>query len=247
MNAAPDLHTLTGVYAAHALPDEERLAFERHLAQCPACAQEVAEFKATLARLGSAESGAVPPGLKARVMAGIGDVRQLPPVTGPAERRRPTSRLARQWPKLALAACLALATVLGALAVQQHDQAQRAQAQASAMRDEQAAVTSLLTAPDARTTTTVLGSAVATVVWSPGRGQAAFLAAGMPALPPGRTYELWFNDSGTMRPAGLLPADHGQLLLTGRINAAVGVGVTQEPAAGSAHPTGQPLMLLPLT
>ncbi len=69
----------------------------------------------------------------------------------------------------------------------------------------------------------------------------------MPVLPPGRTYQLWFSDGGTMRPAGLLPADHGQLLLTGDINGAVGVGVTQEPSGGSAQPTGQPLMLLSLT
>ncbi|MEV6979024.1 anti-sigma factor [Kitasatospora sp. NPDC093806] len=247
MNAAPDLHTLTGAYAANALPEAERLAFARHLARCPACAQEVAEFEATLARLGSAESGPVPPGLKARVMAGIGDVRQLPPLTGPVARRRRTAWPARQWPEWALAACLALAAGLGAVAVQQHDRARRAEARAGALRAEQAAVTSLLTAPDARTTTAVAGPAVGTVVWSAGRGQAAFLATGLPALPPGRTYQLWFDDSGTMRPAGLLPADRGQLLLAGPVDGAVGVGVTQEPSGGSEHPTGQPLILLPLT
>ncbi|HYN16781.1 MAG TPA: zf-HC2 domain-containing protein, partial [Actinomycetes bacterium] len=49
-----DLHTLTGAFAAHALSDTERLAFERHLEACPACAQEVRELQATTARLGSA-------------------------------------------------------------------------------------------------------------------------------------------------------------------------------------------------
>ena len=49
-----DLHTLTGAYAAHALSDGERLAFERHLAACPACAQEVRELTETAARLGTA-------------------------------------------------------------------------------------------------------------------------------------------------------------------------------------------------
>ena len=39
-----DLHTLTGAYAADALSGTERLAFERHLDDCPACAQEVREF-----------------------------------------------------------------------------------------------------------------------------------------------------------------------------------------------------------
>ncbi|MFJ4671466.1 anti-sigma factor [Kitasatospora purpeofusca] len=247
MNAAPDLHTLTGAYATHALPEEERRAFERHLAHCRACAQEVAEFEVTLSRLGTAESGRPSPGLKAAVMTGIGDVRQLPPLTGPAERGRRTSWPARRWRELALAACLALATALGAVAVQQHDRAQLAQVRAGALRDQQAAVMGLLTAPDARTTTAASGAAVGTVVWSAGRGQAAFLVTGMPALPRGRTYELWFSDGGTMRPAGLLPADHGQLLLTGDVNGAVGVGVTQEPSGGSAQPTGQPLMLLSLT
>ncbi|MGV9263800.1 anti-sigma factor [Kitasatospora sp. NPDC003701] len=247
MSAAPDLHTLTGAYATHALPEAERAEFERHLAQCPACAQEVAEFEATVARLGTAESREPAPALKARVMAGLGEIRQLPPPTTPADRPRRRSRLARRWPGLALAACLALATALGALAVQQHDRASRAQARANLLHAQQAAVTGLLTAPDARTSSTAVGSAVATVVWSADRGRAAFLATGLPALPEGRTYELWFDDAGTMRPAGLLPASDGQLLLTGAIDGAVGVGVTEEPAGGSARPTGQPLMLLPLT
>ncbi|MYS39774.1 anti-sigma factor, partial [Streptomyces sp. SID5998] len=39
-----DLHALTGAYALHALPDDERAAFERHLTGCSSCAREVAEF-----------------------------------------------------------------------------------------------------------------------------------------------------------------------------------------------------------
>ncbi|MFB7470660.1 anti-sigma factor domain-containing protein [Kitasatospora sp. NPDC056184] len=247
MNAAPDLHTLTGAYAAHALPEGERAAFEGHLVQCPACAQEVAEFRAALARLGAAETVEPSPELRARVLRGIGHVRQLPPTTTPVVPPRRSSRPGRQWPKVALAACLALAAGSGALAVQQHERANRALAQASRLRDQQAAVASLLSAPDARTATSAAGPAAATVVWSPGRGQAAFLVTGMPALPQGRAYELWFDDAGTMRPAGLLPAGNGQLLLTGSIAGAVGVGVTEEPSGGSDRPTGQPLMLLPLT
>jgi anti-sigma factor RsiW len=33
-----DLHTLTGAYVLHALSESERAAFERHLADCAACA-----------------------------------------------------------------------------------------------------------------------------------------------------------------------------------------------------------------
>jgi anti-sigma factor RsiW len=65
MRAEP--HVLTGAYAAHALSDVERAAFQRHLETCPACAREVRELRATLARLGSATATAPPAGLWDRV------------------------------------------------------------------------------------------------------------------------------------------------------------------------------------
>ncbi|MET9616945.1 anti-sigma factor [Kitasatospora indigofera] len=249
MSTAADLHTLTGAYAAHALPEAESLAFERHLAQCPACALEVQEFRAALARLGAAEATPVPPELKLRVMAGIGSVRQLGP-GGPLDEHEPASgdsrgRLARSWPKFALAASVAVALGLGGVAVNEHRQAGRADQQAAQLQQQAAAFSSLLTAPDARTRTATAGSGVGTVVWSESLGQAGFLAAGLPDLPKDKVYELWFNDSGTMRPAGLLPTTTGSLMLTGGIDGAAGVGVTVEPAGGSPAPTGAPVMLMP--
>ncbi|GAA5019207.1 anti-sigma factor [Kitasatospora paranensis] len=250
MTIGADLHTLTGAYAAHALDGAERTDFERHLAQCGACAAEVAEFTATLARLGSAEALLPPPDLKARVMAGLPTVRQLAPAgehaaAGRSGRRH--RRLARQWPKFALAASVAVAAGFGGIAVQQHDQADRARAQASRMADQQARLGALLTAPDARTATGTDGSGVGTVVWSQSRGEAGFLAAGLPPLPEGKVYQLWFNDAGTMRPAGLLPATDGSLVLKGAIDGAAGIGVTVEPQGGSQHPSGNPVLLLPFT
>ncbi|WP_405010185.1 anti-sigma factor domain-containing protein [Kitasatospora sp. NBC_01539] len=248
MTIGADLHTLTGAYAAHALDGAERDAFERHLAACPACDQEVREFAATLARLGAAETAVPPAELRARVMAGIGSVRQLaPPTAAPESGGRRLGRLARQWPKFALAASVALAAALGGLAVQQHDRAEVADARAAQLQQQQDRFSGLLTAPDARTATAAAGSGVGTVVWSESRGQAGFLASGMPALPEGTTYEVWFNDAGTMRPAGLLPASDGSLLLQGPIDGAAGIGVTVEPEGGSAHPSGDPVMLLPFS
>ncbi|MFF2041514.1 anti-sigma factor domain-containing protein [Kitasatospora sp. NPDC058170] len=251
MTIAPDLHTLTGAYAAHALPAPEREAFERHLAQCGACAQEVAEFAATLARLGAAEAVTPPAELRARVMTGIGSVRQLAPSgpapdgTAPIGRTGRRGRLLRRWPGLALAASVALAAALGGLAVQQHDQARQARSQAARLQEQQAGLGALITAPDVRTATAASGTGVGAVIWSESRDQAGFLATGMPALAAGRTYQIWFDDAGTMRPAGLLPGGDGSLLLQGRIDGAAGVGVTVEPAGGSPHPTGRPVMLLP--
>ncbi|EOD68417.1 zf-HC2 domain-containing protein, partial [Amycolatopsis vancoresmycina] len=58
-----ELHTLTGAYALDAVSDVERAEFERHLGACAACRQEVAELRATGARLGVAASADPPPSL----------------------------------------------------------------------------------------------------------------------------------------------------------------------------------------
>ncbi|WP_033220551.1 anti-sigma factor [Kitasatospora phosalacinea] len=238
-----DPHTLTGAYATHALGPEERDAFERHLDHCPSCAQESAEFAATLARLGAAEALTPPEALRARVLAALPGIRQEAP---PVARTAPTrGRLARHAPKFALAACLALALGAGAVAVQQHHEAESARDRAAALARRQEDVTALLTAPDARTATAATAGGTGTVVWSAARDRAGFLAAGLPAPGPGRTYQLWYDDAGTMRPAGLLPTGTGTLLLTGALDGAAGVGVTLEPAGGSAHPSGAPVLLVP--
>ncbi|MFC8454932.1 anti-sigma factor domain-containing protein [Kitasatospora sp. NPDC057223] len=251
MTTAADLHTLTGAYAAHALPDPERTEFRRHLERCPACTLEVQEFRAALARLGAAETADPPSRLESLVMAGIGSVRQLGP-SGPdpsdqddGARGDRRSRFARSWPRLALAASVAAAISLGAVAVDQHQDAQRAQQQSAQVEEQTAAFSHLLTAPDAKTSTASAGPGAGTVVWSQSRGQAGFLAGALPSLTEGKVYELWFDDAGAARPAGLLATSTGSVLLKGPIDGATGVGVTIEPAGGSLQPTGLPVLVLP--
>ncbi|MFD7729616.1 anti-sigma factor domain-containing protein [Kitasatospora phosalacinea] len=252
-----DLHTLTGAYAVHALDPGESQRFEEHLAGCPSCAQEVAGFRAALARFGSAEAVPAPASLKAAVVAALPSVRQDAPAVAvaAAERadradgKRSVGRSGGRWPWFALAACLAAALGAGGIAVQQHEQADRARARAAALRQQHDRFADLLTAPDVRTATAAAadGAGTGTVVWSDSRARAGFLASGLPAPAAGRTYELWFDDGGTMRPAGLLPGGDGALLLTGPLNGASGVGLTLEPAGGSDRPSGAPIMLLPLS
>ncbi|MET9191612.1 zf-HC2 domain-containing protein, partial [Streptomyces tendae] len=86
-----DLHSLTGAYALHALPDDERDAFERHLAHCAACEQETQEFAAATARLGLAATVVPGPALRDRVLHRVTTVRQVPPGGGRSARpSRPT-------------------------------------------------------------------------------------------------------------------------------------------------------------
>jgi anti-sigma factor RsiW len=81
----PEVHALTGAYVCDALDDAERAAFEEHLAQCEACALEVAELRETAAVLGMAAAEAPPERLHAAVTARIEVTRQLaPPAAAPA-------------------------------------------------------------------------------------------------------------------------------------------------------------------
>ncbi len=87
---SPDIHTLTGAYATHSLPDDEEREFQEHLADCTACMAEVRELEATTARLGWTLGTTPPAGLKARVLAQIDQTRQLPPL-GPGQPAEPVT------------------------------------------------------------------------------------------------------------------------------------------------------------
>ncbi|MFE9251742.1 anti-sigma factor domain-containing protein [Streptomyces sp. NPDC007088] len=247
---AVDSHVLTGAYALHALGDEERAEFERHLAHCASCAEEVREFTETAARLGLAVSVPPPPALREAVLARIADVRQEAPHTARVGRPRGTRQVrGRRLGRWALAACLAAAAALGGTAVWQHQRADEARLEAREARDLNARLTAVLSAPDAKARTAgIKGGGRATVVVSRKADGAVFAAAGLPKPPPGKTYQLWFDVGGTMRPAGLLGAGHGSgtVLMDGSVAGASGMGVTVEPAGGSKAPTSDPVALMAL-
>ncbi|MFI7146872.1 anti-sigma factor domain-containing protein [Nonomuraea sp. NPDC050022] len=268
MTGGPDPHTLVGAYALDAVDDElERRHFEDHLTGCAECALEVAAFAETAARLGSAVAVEPPPGLKERVFAQIDQVRQVPPtVAVPAQEdswgtprrsehgagRRPQGRSRRPRPWLrwrplvagvGVAACLAAAVVFGVGALQARDELD----QVRRMNQEVAAV---LTAPDSRIATAAAKQGGrGTVVVSRSRGKMVFLAAGLADLPEGQVYQLWQLAPGRIRSAGLLSADAAgrtQPVIAAPGPGVAKLGVTVEPAGGSAQPTTRPLFLVNL-
>ncbi|MFD5783482.1 anti-sigma factor domain-containing protein [Streptomyces sp. NPDC058220] len=242
-----DLHTLTGAYALHALAPQERADFERHLEACPACSQEVRELAATAARLGQAVTVTPPPALKEVVLRRIATERQDPPRVTPQSRPGGGAARGRALSRLALAACLAAAAAFGGVAVWQHQEARDAQRQAQASQQRAEALATVLAAPDAKITTGKLtDGATGTVVVSRDRDKAAFIASGMPKPPSGKVYQLWYNDGGKMRAAGLMDPANGSdaVLMAGPVGAASGMGITVEPAGGSAQPTSDPLALM---
>ncbi|MDI9884278.1 anti-sigma factor [Streptomyces sp. HNM0645] len=237
------LHTATGAYALHALPENERESFERHLMDCGACAQEVRELQATAVRLGLAAAVRPAPEVRARVVEQIRHVRQEPP----AVLRYRTHRL-RRLPRFALAAAVAVG-IAGGAALWQHHEAGNARARAERAEAEAAGVSRVLTASDATYTSgRAKNGARVTFVVSRERDRAVMLASDLPALPEGKVYQLWFDDAGTMRDAGLLGGDTGTqtVLVHGPVHDASGMGITVEPSGGSSSPTSPPLMVVAL-
>ncbi|GEB58223.1 anti-sigma factor [Streptomyces gardneri] len=246
MNAV-DPHMLTGAYALDALDSGEHEAVRRHLAECPSCAQEVQEFSETVARLGLAVAVTPPATLRTGVLERIATVRQEPPATTRAARTSRGPRGFRRWSRWALAACLAGAVGLGGVAVRQQGLAEEARQEAARARQANDAVAEVLAAPDARVSTSRLdGGAVGTVVVSAALDRAVFAASGMAPPPAGKIYQLWYDDGGTMRSAGLMDpgSTAGVALLQGPVDGAKGMGVTVEPAGGSGRPTSDPVAVL---
>jgi len=242
-----DPHRLTGAYALHALSEDELRAFEDHLAGCEPCAQEAAELSETASRLGLAVTVTPPPAMREQVLRRISSVRQEPPkdpATGRAGRPSFRARLLSRW---ALAACLAAAAALGGTTVWQHQRAEDALRQARRAQSGADAIAAVLAAPDARTHAAALGGgATGTVVVSRDRDRAVFVVSGMARPADGKVYQLWFDDDGAMRSAGLMdPGRTDQaVLLRGGVDGASGMGVTVEPAGGSEEPTSPPVALL---
>ena len=245
-----DEHTLAGAYAMDAISAADRERFERHLAGCEECAQEIASLRETTAVLASATAEPLPAGLKERIMAAAAVTRQQPPAdeTEPVPlahgkwARTGTWLRSLAWPgRLTLAAGAAAAAAVVAAAVvfgvsNGSMQQQLDQAQASS---QQIAV--VLTAQDAHMSTeTVAGGGTATIVMSHAQHALVFTAQGLHALPASRGYELWLIGPDGTRSVGMLPAgQHGMTgpVITAGLRRGDHLALTDEPAGGSAHPT----------
>ncbi|MFD6419279.1 anti-sigma factor domain-containing protein [Streptomyces sp. NPDC060194] len=246
-----DLHTLTGAYALDALDSDERVGFERHLRACEACSQEVRELTETAARLAGAVAVRPTPATKQEVLRRIATVRQEPPHTPAVERGADgAAGRGRRLQRFALAACVAAAVAFGGVAGWQHQRAEDAQEQAQDATRQSEQLAQVLAAPDARTTSAKLSDgADGTVVVSRSLDRAVYVASGMPSLPDGKVYQLWYKDGDAMRSAGVMPSRQGteSFLLAGDVGEATGVGVTIEPAGGSEQPTTEPLALMDIS
>ena len=240
-----DMHKLTGAYALDALDDIERARFEQHLAECEDCRAEVSELRETAALLAETTAVEAPASLRTSVLAGISQVRPLPPevppTTTPIDIRSRQSAGRRGWMPFLVAAALALVVGIGAMVTQPWANEQEV--------PQLTAAEQVLQAPDAEEVFLDLGEAGrATVVRSKSEDRAVIRTEDMISAPDGKAFELWFINGEDFTSAGLMPdAPDQTVVLDGSAADAAAVGITVEPAEGSEQPTSDPIAVFDLT
>jgi len=255
VNGHPQFEEDLDLYALGALESEEAQELASHLEVCPECTQKLKEAHARVALLAlAAPSQEAPRRVKERLLRQIAGRRAEQP---PARRA-----LFWRWAAPALAAVLlVLAVWVVALRTENSElyrQVRGLEGKQQTMEAELTrarAVLELLTAPDTAKVTLVAGEAhpapQGKVFYHPQKGL-LFYVANLPALPSGKTYQLWLVPTqGNPISAGTFQTDthgNGEVLLP-QLPAGVAAkafAVTVEPAGGVPQPTG-PKVLVGLT
>jgi len=227
-----DLHVLTGSYVLDAISEAEREEFERHLQNCPTCDAEVRGLRETAARLALACAVNPPARMEQQVLAGTYRTRQLPPLA--ASRPGRVLHFPRRLAILAAAASVAAAVALGITQLTAQHQLDQARA---------TAIARVVTAPDAHVDTARAAGGSVTVVTSIRLHEAVVSTSGMASLPSGRVYQVWVMSPSGARSAGLM---HGSSLLASAVRPGDQIGITVEPAGGTARPTTSPVAVIPV-
>jgi anti-sigma-K factor RskA len=241
----PDIHSLGGAYAVDAVDDLERAAFDRHLAECEACATDVAEYRETATRLAEGTWAVPPPRMRQEVLARAA---ATPQVSAAGPRRAAPSPVTK-WRRIAVAAAAVGVLGLGAAATsyaqlqQNLDEQRIAMATAQQRRD-------VMTAPDAALQAGDLaGGGRVTVVTSDLENNGVVILNDAP--PPGadHVYQFWLvpDDGGSPVSAGLLRAGQtGAIELIEGVRAGRLFAISVEPLGGSPAPSTNPIVSIPL-
>jgi len=211
-----------GAYVLGAMTATERDDFERHLAMCPTCREDVDELRPAAEALPMASPPVLPPpALKDRIMAEVEREAALLAEAGPAADRPAVERPRRRfrlpalagWRLAPVAAALLIAGVLGG---------------------------ALLTGGGSKTY-----PAGANAEIQVDGDKATLVATKMDAPPEGRVYEVWVVPKGetTPKPTNVLfvPRGNGsaEAAIPGSADDIDKVLVSDEPPGGSETPTGE--------
>ena len=226
-----DPHSLTGVYALDALDRDEQATFEEHLRQCSACRAEVAELTETASRLAAAAAMPVSPDVRARLLEAVGQVRQASPFPAPVDLAERRSRSWFQQPaSIAAALMLVVSGGLGAIALDEHQQARDAELLA-------ARVSALATDPDRLQFSVPVSTGGQGTVVAAG-GSALFRTSEVRTLSDDQVYQLWILRGDDAQSVGVLGRGGVLETVVDGMRPTDALALTVEPDGGSSRPTG---------
>jgi anti-sigma-K factor RskA len=257
MRRRSDLHTLAGAYAMDAVPPSERAAFERHLASCEPCRQEVRGLREATVALAAATAVQPPAAFREATLRAAAQTRQFPPADAappkPWRALRREGRGLRGWrPRLGMALAGAVACVLAVAAIVAGISAYGMHSRLDQDQGHDHAVAMVLGAPDAKMMSAPVSTGgTATVVMSHRERALVFTAADLRVLPSSESYELWLMGPAGNKPAGMISVSgSGKMagpMVVADLTSGDSVGMTVEPAGGSPHPTTPLVVVMVLT
>jgi anti-sigma factor RsiW len=227
-------------YLLGALTELETTAFERHLAGCAGCREEVERLRLAADALPrSVTPLEPPPSLKASLMATVREEAAVADAVPERAGRRAAPRFLRRLvPRLSLespaTAWVAAALLLGALT---------------------GYAVSALTADDGRTIAAKVATdevpfASASLVVPEGEDQGAILRVhGLPSLESNRVYQVWLRRDGEVISQSLFNVGedgNGSAAVSDPLGDADAVLVTREPRGGARAPGEEPIVTVDL-
>lgn len=224
-------HSLLGPYVVGALDDDERAAFERHLASCESCQDEARGLEDAAATLADAQAVAPPLSLRASVMKEVANTAQVPPgLRSPAS----VARRRRRWPVIVTAAASLIAVAGIGVAYGIRSTA----TDGSALERN---IVMLSSAPDAHSME--LGLGASHLVMSNHMDEVAVMGHGAPMPADGMEYQLWFvmADGTSVGGPTFMPDKTGDIMALSAADCSriAAFSVTVEPHGGSPSPTGK--------
>ena len=248
------IRELLAAVALDAADAADQAVVRAHVAACEACRDEFRSLESAAAAIGLAAGDRSAPALgavRSRLLARIAD--EGPQRAGARAPRRP---VVTWW---AAAASIALVASLAALMGVRRDRdalrREIAEGRAASvteiarLRDSlsaSATIIGALTGPGVEVVNlaaTGPNRPTGRMFWDQVAGRWTLIAHGLPALPQGRTYQLWvITTAGERVSAGTFDPVAGRAIVQATYALARGqlgaVAVTEEPAGGAAQPTG---------
>lgn len=241
-----------GAFALGALDSNEEREVMAHVAECAECREELEVLRAITSSMPVESSlGAMPPDRSRAIRTSLVKRASAESV------QRPTSNL---WKALSVAATIAVA-VLGAAWYREYQENVAMESRVAAAtatadslsraireKEEQLAA---MTGPGVSVvelSSSATQAPAARMFWDRTTNRWTMYAHRLPALRPGRAYELWLVTADTKIPAGTFkPGADGSATFTAvyelRPEDLKAIAVTEEPEAGVPTPTG-PIILL---